>query len=264
MTIYHNRPIRGYVSCLTTWALWQRIVSSHEEASDQGPGLALGPRHPVSDEPGEGSDHATKAPTVNALWPETHESDRGGRRLRWYQVGHRPLRDEDALSCRDQHQPVNTHRTPSPTPSASKLAAADCGGTVVARSRVLVSGSTATLLGTLTNETSSYVYFSGMPPYAITFEEDGSKTVLLGDFNSSPREQPSCGDCVMHPRASIPYRSLPVTVQNPHPRWDGTDWCAYSQLTMLDPTFRSQQEVPTVQLFDVDCPASGEGENPTG
>jgi hypothetical protein len=144
------------------------------------------------------------------------------------------------------------------------LAAADCGGTVVARSQILVSGSTATLLGTLTNETSSCVYFSGMPPHVIAFEADGSKTVLLGDFNSSPREQPSCGDCVMHPRAIIPYRSLPVTVQNPHPRWDGTDWCANSQSTMLDLTFRNQQEVPTVQLFDVGCPASGEGENPTG
>lgn len=257
--------MRGYLSCLTTSAFLARIVSTYEEASDHGPGLALGPLHPVSDEPGERSGHATKAPTVNALWPGSHHSDKGGHRLRWYQVGHRPLRDEDADSCRDQHQPVNNNRAPSPTATDDKrLAAADCGGTVVARSKILVSGSTVTLVGTLTNETSSYVYFSGMPPYVIAFEADGSRTVLLGDFNSSPREQPSCGDCVMHPRASIPYRSLPVTVQNPHPRWDGTDWCAYSQLTMLDPTSRSQPEVPTVQLFDVDCPASGEGENPTG
>jgi len=240
-------------------------VSSHEEASDQGPGLALGPHYPVSDEPGEGSGRATKAPTVNVLWPGSHQSDKGGHRLRWYQVGNRPLRDEDADSCRDRHQPVNNHRAPSPTPTDyRRLAATDCGGTVVARSQILISGSTATLLGTLTNETNCYVFFSGMPPYVIAFEADGSKTVLLGDFNSSPREQPSYGDCVMHPRASIPYRSLPVTVPNPHPRWDGTDWCAYSQFTMLDPTFRSKQLVPTVQLLDVGWPASREGENPTG
>ena len=66
---------------------------------------------------------------------------------------------------------------------------------MVARSQILISGSTATLLGALTNEIGSHVYFCGMPPYA-TFETNGSETILLGDFNSPPREQPSCGDCV--------------------------------------------------------------------
>jgi len=174
----------------------------------------------------------------------------GGHRLRWYQVGKRLLRVKDADSWRNQHQPVDNHRAPRPSSTAYKRLAADSDGAMVARSQVLVSGSTATLLGTLTNETSNYVFFCGMPPYAITFETDGSKTVLLGDFNSPPREQPSSGDCVMHPGASIPYRSLPVTVQNPHPRWDGTDWCVYSRSTMLDSTFSNQQEVPTIQLFD--------------
>src|ERR1035437_4178423 len=170
MTIYRNCPIGGYVSCLTTSAFGARIVSTYEEASDHGPGLALGPLHPVSDEPGERSGHATKAPTVNALRPGSHQSDRGGHRLRWYQVGHRPLRDEDADSCRDQHQPVNNHRAPSSTATDDKrLAAADCGGTVVARSQILVSGSTVTLLGTLTNETSSDGYFSGLPPHVLAF-----------------------------------------------------------------------------------------------
>jgi len=174
----------------------------------------------------------------------------GGHRLRWYQVGHTAPPDKDADSWRFRHQPVDNDRAPSPMPTGYQRLAAETDGAVVARSQILVSGSTATLLGTLTNETSGYVYFSGMPPYATTFETDGSKTVLLGDFNSAPREQPSSGDCVMHPGASIPYRSLPITVKNPHPRWDGTDWCDYSRSTMLDKTFRSQQGVPTIQLFD--------------
>jgi len=183
---------------------------------------------------------------MNGLWPGSHQSDKGGHRLRWYQVGNRPLRDaEDADGCRDRHQPVNNHRAPSPTPTDyRRLAATDRGGTVVARSQILVSGSTATLLGTLTNETNCYVFFSGMPPYVIALEADGSKTVLVGDFNSSPREQPSCGDCVMHPRASIPYRSLPVTVPNPLPRWDGTDWCAYSQFHDVGPDVPQQTGSP--------------------
>jgi len=225
-------------------------VSSHEEASDHGPGLALGLLHQVSDEPGERWDRATTAPTVKALWPGSQESLLGRHRLRWYQVGKRLLRVKDADGWRNQHQPVDNHRAPRPSPTAYKRLAADSDGAMVARSQILVYGSTATLLGTLTNETGNYVFFCGMPPYAITFDADGSKTALLGDFNSTPREQPSSGDWVMHPGARIPYRSLPVTVQNPHLRWDGTDWCAYSRSTTLDSTFGSQQDVPTIQLFD--------------
>jgi len=225
-------------------------VSSHEEASDHGPGLALGPLHQDGDEPGERWDCATKALTVKALWPGSQESHMGGQRLRWYQVGKGLLRVKNADSWRNQHQPVDNHPAALPSPTAYKRLAADSDGAMVARSQILVYGSTATLLGTLTNETSNYVFFCGMPPYAITFDADGSKTALLGDFNSTPREQPSSGDCVMHPGARIRYRSLPVTVRNPHPRWDGTDWCALSRSTMLDSTFSNQQEVPTIQLFD--------------
>jgi len=151
----------------------------------------------------------------------------------------------------DWHDQYQTYDNPAPsrTPSAHKRLVASCDGAVVARSQILVSGSTATLLGTLTNETGRYVYFSGMPPYAITFDPDGRGTLLSGDFHSPPREQPSSGDCVMHPGASVPYRSLPVTLQNRRPRWDGTDWCVYSCCTTLDKTFYSERGVPTIQLF---------------
>ena len=73
-------------------------MTSHEDASDQGPGLALGPFLPVGDDPGERSGRASKAPTVNATWPGSHQSDKGGHRLRWYRFGHRPLREMDARS----------------------------------------------------------------------------------------------------------------------------------------------------------------------
>ena len=138
---------------------------------------------------------------------------------------------------------------PSPPPSAHQRLAVNCEGAVVARSQILVSGSTATLVGTLTNETHCYVYFSGMPPYAITFDKDGRGTILSGDFHSEPREQPSRGDCVMHPGASVPYRSLPVTLQNHHLRWDGTDWGVYSRSTALDKAFYGERGVLTIQVF---------------
>lgn len=187
---------------------------------------------------------------VNALWPGSFGSPGGGGRPRWYHVGKRRPGVTDAAGSRDKYQPGDSHRAPDLLPATQERLAADNDGALVARSQILISGSTATLLGTLTNETGSYVYFSGMPPYAFTFETDGSEIAVLGDFSSPPRERPSSGDCVMHPGAVVPYRSLPVRLQNPRPLWDGTDWSAYSQSTMLDMTFRNQWEVTTIQIFD--------------
>src|ERR1035437_7653278 len=154
MTIYRNRPIGGYVSCLTTSAFGARIVSTYEEASHHGPGLVLGPLHPVRDEPGERSDHATKAPTVNAFWPGSQEPHLGGHRLRWYQVGHTPPPDKDVDSGRFLHQPVDNHRAPSPMPTAYKRLAAESDGGGVAPSQQLVFGLKGAPLGPLANENS--------------------------------------------------------------------------------------------------------------
>jgi len=121
---------------------------------------------------------------------------------------------------------------------------------MVARSQIVVSGATATLLGTMTNETGCDVHFSGTPPYALAFDSDGSRPILLGDFNSPPRERPSCADWVIHPGASVPYRSLPVTLQTADPRWDGTHWCETSHSTMLDVMMhRGPGQLPTIQII---------------
>ena len=170
--------------------------------------------------------------------------------LDWYQVGIRRLglKDRD-----DGHNPSETIPSPQPpiaTPSRHTAPIAN-GGAILARSRILVSGSTATLLGAMTNETGFDVYFSGLPPHVTAFDTDGSEHILFGDFNSPPRRQPTCGDWVMHPGAMIPYRSLPVTLETSHPRWDGSDWCTSCLSTTLDiMTFCPQQEVPIVQLVD--------------
>jgi hypothetical protein len=138
----------------------------------------------------------------------------------------------------------------NPEPITDTSSAADPEGAMVARSQIVVSGSTATLLGTMTNETGFDVHFSGTPPYARTLDTDGSHPVLLGDFNSPPREQPSSADWVMHPGASVPYRSLPVTLKGPDPRWDGTHWCASSQsITLNTLTFRREWQLPTIQII---------------
>ena len=148
----------------------------------------------------------------------------------------------------DHAQRVDSHQAPPPT--AHVRATGESNAAMVARSQILVSGSTATLLGTMTNETDSDVHFSGTPPYAISYDNDGNETILLGDFNSPPQQAPSFGDWVVHPGASLPYRSLPVTMQNSNPRWDGTGWSTSSRSTTMYPmTFGSQQELLTIQLF---------------
>jgi hypothetical protein len=176
---------------------------------------------------------------------------------RWCQVGDGQLGHQDCDGWTDDYQTVESPQ--ASTFSAHGRWAADSDGAMVARSQILVAGSTVTLVGTLTNETGCDVYFSGLPPFAITVDADGSERLLRGDFNTPPCETPSRGDWVVHPGASLSYRSLPVTLQNPDPRWDGTTWCTSSQSTTMhlmtfcktldSMTFCSQRRLPTVQLF---------------
>lgn len=174
----------------------------------------------------------------------------GADKPQWYQIGINKLRRKDRDGGTNLSQTVDTPRSPE-VPKAPRRAARRCDGAMVARSQILVSGSTATLSGTLTNESGCDVHFNGTPPYVVSFDTDGSEPILFGDFNSPPREQPSSGDWVMHPGASVPYRSLPVTMMTPDARWDGTDWCTSSQSTALDtlPVGRARK-LPTIQLFN--------------
>jgi hypothetical protein len=176
---------------------------------------------------------------------------------RWCQVGDDQLWHHNCDAWTDACQTVKGLQALAS--NAHMRWAAESDGAVVARSQILVSGSIATLLGTMTNETDWDVYFSGMPPYANTFDTDGSERILLGDFNPSPRETPACGDWVVHPGARLQYRSLPITLQNPDPGWDGTAWCTSSQSTTMHlmtfcqkldrMTFCTQRNLPTIQLF---------------
>ena len=173
----------------------------------------------------------------------------------WYRVGNRQSRLKAGDAGTDWQETADTTScAASPAkPQASGPAPAaperSTDGAIEARSQILFSGSTATLAGTMTNESDFDVYFSGMAPYVLPFDTDGNDPVLLGDFNSPPRENPSSGDWVMHPRASVPYRSLPVTVQTPSPRWDGTHWCASSQSNTSEIMFCNQREVVAVQII---------------
>ena len=177
----------------------------------------------------------------------------GADQRRWYQVGTKKLRRKEADGGTHTGRTVDHPRPQSPTPIAH-YRSADGDGAMVARSQVVVSGSTATLLGTLTNETGYDVHFSGLPPYAVMvdvmLDTAGSPPILFGDFNSPPRERPSAGDWVMHPGASVPYRSLPFALMASDPRWDGGDWCTASRSMMLDiQMFDNPRELPTIHLF---------------
>ncbi len=179
----------------------------------------------------------------------------GADQRRWYQVGTKKPRRNDGDSGARPGRTVDHPSSQSPTPTAIQRSAPDCDGAMVARSQVVVTGSTATLLGTLTNETGWDVHFSGMPPYAVMvdvmLDPGGSAPILFGNFNSPPRERPPSRDWVMHPGASLPYRSAPVTLMDPDPRWDGGDWCTASRTTLLDMAamFDNLRELPTIHLL---------------
>lgn len=165
----------------------------------------------------------------------------------WSRRGMR--RDTAGHGRNDLDQMTATLPVRSPTPEDCDPCSVQCDGAMVARSQILVAGSTATLSGTLTNETGCDVHFSGAPPYALTIDSDGSRPVLLGDFNSPPRAQPSSADWVIHPGASLPYRSLPVTLRKPDIQWDGTEWSASSQSITLDTHTFSQVRLPMIQII---------------
>lgn len=173
----------------------------------------------------------------------------GADRSRWYHIRKGRMRRKGAEGSTRQDQPLDNTRALS-TAGIDLSRDPEYSGAIVARSQIVVSGSTATLSGTMTNETDCHVHFSGMPPYAMPFDTDGSEPTLMGDFSSPPRDQPSSGDWVMHPGASVPYRSLPIALETNDPRWDGTHWCTSSQSTTLDiVTFGHERELPTIQLF---------------
>ena len=173
----------------------------------------------------------------------------GADRSRWYHIRKGRMRRKGAEGSTRQDQPLDNTRALS-TAGIDLSRDPEYSGAIVARSQIVVSGSMATLSGTMTNETDCHVHFSGMPPYAMPFDTDGSEPTLMGDFSSPPRDQPSSGDWVMHPGASVPYRSLPIALETNDPRWDGTHWCTSSQSTTLDiVTFGHERGLPTIQLF---------------
>lgn len=180
----------------------------------------------------------------------------GADRPRWYHIRKERRRRKGGDGPTHQDQPLDNTGALS-IAGIDRSRDLECSGAIVARSQIVVSGSTATLSGIMTNETNCHVHFSGMPPYAMPLDTDGGEPTLMGDFSSPPREQPSPGDWVMRPGASVPYRSLPIALETNDPRWDGTHWCTSSQSSTLDiVTFGHERELPTIQLFRPAEPSS--------
>jgi hypothetical protein len=144
----------------------------------------------------------------------------GAERPRWYHIRTGRMRRKGGDGPTTQDQPLDNGPSLG-TACVDRSRNPECSGAIVARSQIVVSGSTATLSGTMTNETNCHVHFSGTPPYAMPLDTDGSEPTLMGDFSSLPREQPSSGDWVMHPGASVPYRSLPIALDTNDSRGTG-------------------------------------------
>src|SRR5450759_1658206 len=84
--------------------------------------------------------------------------------LDWCQGGIRRLGLRDRDDWHDRAGRVPSLHCAIPTPSSHKPPISILGGPFLARSLILFSGSTATLLGPMTNDTVFVLYFSGLPP----------------------------------------------------------------------------------------------------
>ena len=130
---------------------------------------------------------------------------------------------------------------PIPTPTTHVRTAADCLGDIVAISEIRVTATTATLVGTITNETGLNANLSVSGPVVEAWDTNSEHVRLFGDFRAKP--DPFGGDWagVLHPGQSISYHSLPVTMQTPDRNWVALRWSAINQFDNYDDQIFCQQ-----------------------
>jgi hypothetical protein len=144
--------------------------------------------------------------------------------------------------------PVRTVHQPPPPPPPP--VARHCDGSLVARSRVVITGQTASLIGRVTNETGYAVSLSdGYGPSALTFDVDGSRPLLRGDYASPPQMYPSGKQAVIPPGAFLEYRSVALPLIDVSRRWKDADWQPIAQFNEWAVIEHCQQRsVPAVHL----------------
>ena len=141
-------------------------------------------------------------------------------------------------------------RAPAPTPSTHQRTAADCLGYLVAESQVIASRITATLKGTITNESGLDVKVIAQAPVVEAWDTNGQHVRLFGSFASPPKDGPGeSSNVTLHPGDSISYRSVALPMQTPDRNWESLRWAPLTYLSMEDSNFCQQGDVPGVHIL---------------
>jgi hypothetical protein len=125
-----------------------------------------------------------------------------------------------------------------------------CGGYILATSHVNETATTATLVGTVTNETGFDVQMNSKRPVVEAMDTNGDSVRLFGDFYTAPDSRTYNLSGVLHAGQSVSYRGQPVTMQTPDRPWMvSPNWTTDNQFSYDVMVFCSQRSVPGVHIL---------------
>ena len=124
-----------------------------------------------------------------------------------------------------------------------------CTGDVVATSHVIQTATTATLAGTLTNESGFDVIVNDERPGVQAQDTNGNSIKLFGDFYPAPNSTHNLTGLIRAGQ-SVTYRGQPVTMQTPSQPWSLLPtWATDNELAANAAVFCSKPSIPGVQIL---------------
>ena len=130
-----------------------------------------------------------------------------------------------------------------------KWTSALCAGDVVATSHVIETGTTATLAGTVTNESGFDIFVNAERPVVEAEDTNGDGISLFGDFYQAPNSTNNLTG-VLRAGQSVTYRGQSVTMQTPNQPWMVfPTWSTDNELADNTAVFCSQRSIPGVHIL---------------
>jgi len=124
-----------------------------------------------------------------------------------------------------------------------------CAGDVVATSHVIETATTATLAGTVTNESGFDVFLNAERPVVEAEDTNGDSISLFGDFYQAPNSTYNLTG-VLRAGQSVTYRGQSVTMQTPNRPWMVfPTWSTDNELADNAAVFCSQRSIPGVHIL---------------
>jgi hypothetical protein len=124
-----------------------------------------------------------------------------------------------------------------------------CAGDVVATSHVIETATTATLAGTVTNESGFDVFVNAERPLVEAEDTNGDSIRLFGDFYQAPDSTYNLTG-VLRAGQSVTYHGQSVTMQTPNRPWMVfPTWFTDNELADNAAIFCNQRSIPGVHLL---------------